>query len=444
MLRSVKVAKLMAALPEWALVLLAAAASFSTYFCMYAFRKPFAAAQFAEGGALAVPVLDRTLQLKTVLVISQIIGYAISKYAGIKVCSEVGRSGRAWLLIALIAWAECALLLFAVLPLRWGWAALLLNGLPLGMVWGLVVLYLEGRRTSELLLATLSCSFILASGVVKDIGKWLLASGVPEQWMPVATGAMFLLPFIALVWLMDHLPDPGAKDVEERSKRQPMRGRERWNFISQLFPSILPLLVVYFVLTAFRDFRDNYGVEMFERLGYAGAPAIFSRSELPVALGVLIVLAALNLVRSNRGGLLAAHGIMILGSALLAGATVALDAGLISGLTWMILIGLGAYLAYVPFGSVLFDRMMAATRLTGTAVFAIYLADALGYTGSVSVQIYKDLFAAGESRLEFFKQMTMWMSGLGVLGFGLSATYMWMRSRSPVTETTETTAEVPT
>lgn len=223
--------------------------------------------------------------------------------------------------------------------------------------------------------------------------------------------------------------------------RQPMRGRERWNFITQLFPSMLPLLVVYFVLTAFRDFRDNYGVEMFEQLGYTQAPAIFSRSELPVALGVLIVLAALNLVRGNRAGLLAAHGIMIFGSALLAGATIALDAGIISGLTWMILLGLGTYLAYVPFGSVLFDRMMAATRLSGTAVFAIYLADALGYTGSVAVQIYKDLFAAGESRLDFFKQLTMSMSGLNVLGFGLSATYLWMRSRVPATGTSKTTAE---
>ena len=57
--------------------------------------------------------------------------------------------------------------------------------------------------------------------------------------------------------------------------------------------------------------------------------------------------------------------------------TLLLDAGQIDGLAWMILVGLGAYLAYVPFGSVLFDRRIAATGFVGTAVFAIYLTDAI-------------------------------------------------------------------
>ena len=35
----------------------------------------------------------------------------------------------------------------------------------------LVVRYLEGRRTSEILLVGLSCSYIISSGIVKDIGK---------------------------------------------------------------------------------------------------------------------------------------------------------------------------------------------------------------------------------------------------------------------------------
>ena len=65
----------------------ASAAAFATYFCMYAFRKPFAAAKY-EG----LMFLGTDVNLKTVLLISQIIGYAISKYAGIKVCTEIQRS----------------------------------------------------------------------------------------------------------------------------------------------------------------------------------------------------------------------------------------------------------------------------------------------------------------------------------------------------------------
>ena len=62
----------------------------------------------------------------------------------------------------------------------------------------------------------------------------------------------------------------------------------------------------------------------------------------------------------------------------------------------MIAVGLGMYLAYVPFGAVLFERMMAASRFSGTAVFAIQLADGIGYTGSVLVQLFRD-FAFGHA-----------------------------------------------
>ena len=48
-----------------------------------------------------------------------------------------------------------------------------------------------------------------------------------------------------------------------------------------------------------------------------------------------------------------------------------------NGSECMILIGLGAYLAYVPYGSVLFDRIIAHTKFIRTAVFAIYVADAM-------------------------------------------------------------------
>lgn len=68
-------------------------AAFCTYFCMYAFRKPFSAAKFQ-----GLVFTGSEVELKTVLVASQIIGYALSKFVGIKVCSEVapGRRARAW------------------------------------------------------------------------------------------------------------------------------------------------------------------------------------------------------------------------------------------------------------------------------------------------------------------------------------------------------------
>src|SRR6266513_2478090 len=155
-------------------------AAFSTYVCMYAFRKPFAAAKF-DGEFF----LNSAVALKTAIVISQIIGYALSKYIGIKVCSEVSPARRAITLVALIAWAELALVAYGLVPNNLKVVAIFFNGLPLGMVWGLVVWYLEGRRTSELLLAGLSCSYIVSSGIVKDLGRAMMEGGVAVWWNQV-------------------------------------------------------------------------------------------------------------------------------------------------------------------------------------------------------------------------------------------------------------------
>ena len=386
-------------------------ASFSTYFCMYAFRKPFSAASY-EG----LKFLGGEIDLKTAFVVSQIIGYALSKVIGIKICPEIHRQRRALGLVLMIVLAELSLLLFAVLPNDLKVVAIFFNGLPLGMVWGLVVLYLEGRRTSEMLLAGLSCAYIVASGAVKDIGLWLMSTFPIDQfWMPCVTGLCFLPLFVGSVWLLNQLPQPDAADIEARVERTTMGGSQRWQFFQQFLPEMLLLSTVYFFLTAYRDFRDNFGKEIFESLGYGKTPAIFTRSELWVAFGVMAALAGLNLIRDNRRGLYGAFVIMTFGVFLLGVGTILWDLKLVSGLTWMILTGLGAYLTYVPFGSVLFDRLIASTRAVGTAVFAVYVADAVGYSGAISVLLGKDLLAGDTARVDFFRDLTYFMSVLGVI-----------------------------
>ncbi len=439
----------LATAPTPIFVAVAVAAAFSTYFAMYAFRKPFAAATFDGQFFLGTHVA-----LKTAIVISQIIGYALSKYIGIKVCSEVTPARRAGLLVGLVGWALAALVLYGLLPNNWKVVAIFLNGLPLGMIWGLVVWYLEGRRTSELLLAGLSLSYILASGVVKDFGRALMAgtvagwwSAVPvigpaiggalgkvsEGWMPAVAGFHFLPIFLGSVWLLNQLPRPSTADVAARVEREPMQHADRLAFMRQFAVGLAFLCVAYFFLTAYRDFRDNYQVEILDGLGYPynSHKAIITQAETLVTLGVLGVLAMLNVVKDNRRGLLCAFGIMSGGVLLLGVSTALLQAGLLNGFWWMTLTGLGSYLAYVPYGSVLFDRLIASTRVVGTAVFAIYLADAIGYTGSVGVQLYKDLAAGAVSRVSFFIGFTWFMSALGLVCLLSSAAYFARRTRQP-------------
>lgn len=151
------------------------------------------------------------------------------------------------------------------------------------------------------------------------------------------------------------------------------------------------------------------------------------------------MLALLNTIRNNRLALMLTYGFMLLGMFVLAASTIAKDQQLIGGLPWMVATGLGAYLAYAPINAVLFERLMAATGSAGTAVFGIQLADSIGYTGSVLIQIYKDLGNPNGTHLAYFSHFSL---ALGVGGFLLAAAGALYFA--VVTRTTPETVKNPT
>jgi len=372
-------------------------AAFGAYFAMYAFRKPFAAATFAD-----IAGWHFAIDYKTSLLIAQVCGYALSKLIGVRVIAEFGRQGRARLILALIGTSWFALLLFPLIPAPWNVACLFLNGLPLGMIWGLVFSYVEGRRASELMGAMLCASFILSSGVVKSVATLLLQAGVHELWMPASTGLVFVPVLLISLWQLERLPPPDARDEAERTVRVPMLRADRAAFLRAHGLPMVLLVAGYVLLTAIRDFRDNFAAELWTAMGFGGEASVFSASELPVAVIALAGLAALMLVRDNMRALLAMHGAILIGALLLGLSTLAFQAGLLAPLPWMILTGAGLYLAYTPFNAMLFDRMIAAIGTAGNAGFLIYIADASGYAGSVALLLFRSLAAPKMDWLPFF------------------------------------------
>jgi hypothetical protein len=416
--------------------------AFFAYFFVYAFRKPFAAATYSE-----LQFAGTAIQLKTAFVVSQILGYTVAKYLGVKLNSEATRSQRLPMIIGLVALAEIALILFGAAPPEWKVAAIFLNGLPLGLVWGLFVQYLEGRRTSDFLLSGLACSFIVASGVFKDVGRAMLAGDslpilglhlpnpfppLTEFWMPAAAGLFFAPAFLLAIWLLNQVPDPDRADIAARTEREPMDRSRRGQFLLTYLPGIVPLIVAYVFLTIFREYRDNYMVDILDQLGYgyAANQGIMTRIELGVGLGVLAIMSLLFLVKDNRRALLAVFVVIATGFALIGIATFLHAAGMVDGFWWMTLIGLGGYMAYVPYNSVLFERVMASTHFAGTAVFAIYVADSAGYTGNIITQLAKDWFAADTSRMRFLEMFSYVLAAVGAVTVCTAGAYFWRITRS--------------
>jgi len=361
-----------------------------------------------------------------------VLGYAVSKMIGVKFIAEVTPNRRAAAIVVLIFISWLALLLFAVLPAPWNVFAMFLNGLPLGLIWGLVFGFMEGRRTSEVLGAILCASFIVSSGAVKSVGKLLMdVWHISPFWMPAAAGALFF-PLLGLsVWVLSQMPAPSAQDEAARVRRAPMDSTARMRFLRRYGVGIGLLVLSYVLTTAIRDFRDNFAAEIWTALGFGQAAAVFTASELPVAVLSLTVLGVIIVVRDNTKALLVIHGVVIAGLLLLGLSTLAFQAGLLSPLVWMILSGAGLYMAYVPFNAMLFDRLIAASGTVGTAGFLIYVADASGYLGSCALLLWRNFGLVQLNWLQVFTASAYGTSVLGTLLMGLSALY-FLRKTAPI------------
>lgn len=390
------------ALSAWCMI-----AAFGTYFCMYAFRKPFTAAAYADTTLWGIG-------FKTILVTAQVLGYTISKFVGIKVVAEMPPARRAACLVGLIGVAECALLLFALTPAPLNCLWLFVNGLPLGIVFGLVLGFLEGRRQTEALAAGLCVSFIVADGVTKSVGASFLAAGVSEYWMPFVSGLAFLLPLVLFAWMLTRIPAPSLADEAQRGQRTAMNRQERGQLFGRYALGLTLIVAVYFFCTILRSVRADFAPEIWTGLGVAAKPEVFAQSETAVALVIVLATGATAFVRDNRRAFftglgLGAFGIVLVGAALLGEA-----ADLLTPLAFMVLHGVGLYLPYIIVHTTLFERLMAMTQERGNIGYLMYLADAFGYLGYVAVMLARNIVTPGEGFVGFFFVLS-WVVVVGSL-----------------------------
>jgi MFS family permease len=383
--------------------------AFVVYSCMFGFRKPYTVAAYSGIYFLGI-------SYKVCLVIAQVLGYMCSKFYGIKFISAMQPKRRAAYIILCIGIAWVSLLLFAVVPPPYNIICMFVNGLPLGMVFGLVFGFLEGRRTTELMGAVMAASFIFAAGLAKTTGKWLLLDfDFSDWWMPFATGAFFVVPLLVSVWLLSKAPPPAADDIAHRTQRRPMTGVERKNFILQFGTSIIPIIAAYIIFTVVRDFCEDFANELWAETGYKNNAGIFAKTNTIVSVICLAVIGGFFLIRNNYRAFRASHFIIMSGVLLAAVSTAIFNLHFISAFTWMVLSVTGMYLAYIPFNCMYFERMLATYKVNGNVGFVMYIADAFGYLGTVTVLLIKEFFPVKYNWVNFFSFLFYTAAVMGVI-----------------------------
>lgn len=391
--------------------------AFLAYASIYAYRKPFTVATF-EG------IKFWNISYQTLLIISQVIGYMLSKFYGIKFIAELKRLGRWKTILTLMGTAWIALLIFAWVPPPFGMIFLFINGFALGFLWGIIFSYVEGRRATDFIGSVLAVSFIFSAGFSRSIAKWLMVEwGVTEAWMPFMTGLVFALPLTLFIFLLEKVPSPTEADVMERTERVPMSKADRKQFLQLFSFGIVAVTITYLFLTMMRDIRDNYMANIWNELGYGNDYSIFTKTETITSIVVLIIIGSLMWVRKNLQAFRIIHFIIIVGF-LLAGISSWLYLFTkISGGLWMQLVSLGLYMGYIPFNCIFFERMIATFKIKGNVGFLIYVADAFGYLGSVAVMLSKELFEINLNWSGFYSYGVAIASIIGIAGTLFSLAY---------------------
>lgn len=426
-------------LSDFIFILWAGGAALLSYSLVYALRKPFTAASFENAEFF-------DMDYKVVVTISQILGYVVSKFIGIKLISELQSEERFKFILTSVLLAEASLILFGLLSTPFNVAAMFLNGLSLGCMWGVIFSFIEGRRVTDILASLLGVSMVISSGTAKSVGLYVMNHlHVSEFWMPALIGAVALPLLLLLGWALNKLPEPNKEDIAMKSERETLNGKQRWELFKSFMPFLSMLFIANIAIVVLRDIKEDFLVNIIDVSAYS--PWLFAQIDSVVTLIILGIFGLMVLVKDNLKALSVLFGLIIAGMIVMSVISFRQQQLRLSPVIWLFIQSLCLYIAYLTFQTIFFDRFIACFRIRGNVGFFIVTTDFLGYTGTVLVLVLKEFCNPDIDWAVFYNQFAGYVGIFCCVTFVCSFVYLHQRFRketgvtAPREETIEATPQ---
>lgn len=408
-------------LSDFLFILWAGGAALLSYSLVYALRKPYTAASFAD---MEIFHMD----YKVVVTVVQIAGYVLSKFIGIKLISELKREKRFQLILISAILAQTSLILFGFLPAPYNIGAMFLNGLSLGCMWGIIFSFIEGRRMTDILASLLGVSMVISSGTAKSLGLYVMNTWqVSEFWMPTLIGACALPLLLLLGGLLSRLPPPTPEDISLKSERVTLNGPQRRELFRNFMPFLVMLFIANIAIVVLRDIKEDFLVNIIDMSNYS--PWLFTKIDSLVTFIILTVFGLMVFVRNNLKALSILFGLMIAGMIAMSVLSFGQTRFQLSPAVWLFLQSLCLYMAYLTFQTIFFDRFIACFRIRGNVGFFIVTTDFLGYTGTVFVLTWKEFCNSHIDWAVFYNQLAGYIGLFCCITFVCSFVYLHQRYR---------------
>ena len=404
------------------IILWAGGAALLSYSLVYALRKPYTAASF-EG--LAFFGTDYKVAVTTV----QILGYVIAKFVGIKLISELKKENRFKFFVGSALLAEAALVGFGLLGAPYNVAAMFVNGLSLGCMWGVIFSFIEGRKVTDMLASLLGVSMVFSSGVAKSFGLFAMNEmHISQFWMPAVIGG-FALPLLVLMgYLLKRLPHPTAEDIALRNERVTLDGKGRKALFLDYAPILSLLFVGNFMLLVLRDIKEDFLVNIFDMSQHSSW--LFAQVDTVVTLVILALFAAFIFFRSNIKALMCLMGLVIAGCLAMTYVSMNYKSLDLEPVAWLFVQSLCLYIAYLTFQTIFFDRFIACFRIKGNVGFFIAIIDFIGYLGTVTLLSTKEFLNFDMEWFALYNHMACAVGGVCTVLFAVAAVLIYKRYSS--------------
>lgn len=357
------------------LIVWAGGAALLSYSLVYALRKPYTAASFDGMTFLGV---DYKVAVTTI----QILGYMIAKFFGIKIISELKKENRFKFFVYSAVLAEMALVGFGMLSAPYNVAAMFVNGLSLGCMWGVIFSFIEGRKVTDILASLLGVSMVFSSGLSKSFGLFAMNEiGIDPFWMPAVIGGLALPLLVFMGYMLKRLPHPTEEDITLRNERVVLDGNGRKALFRKYAPILSLLFVGNFMLLVLRDIKEDFLVNILDMSEQSSW--LFARVDTMVTLIILALFALFIFFRSNIKAIMWLIVLVVAGCLVMTYVSFHYDTLQLEPVTWLFVQSLSLYIAYLTFQTIFFDRFIACFRIKGNVGFFIAMIDFIGYLGTV-------------------------------------------------------------
>lgn len=402
-------------------ILWAGGAALLSYSLVYALRKPYTASTYAGLDILG-------FDYKTIVTITQIIGYLIAKFVGIKLISELKKESRFKFILTSVTAAQLSLVAYGLIPAPYNIAAMFFNGLSLGCMWGVIFSFIEGRRVTDILASLLGISIVVASGTAKSVGLFVTNTlHISDFWMPAFIGA-FALPILALLaYLLNKLPHPDAHDKQTKTERVTLDKSARKELFLEFMPVLTMLFIANLLLIVLRDIKEDFLVNIFDTSMYSDW--IFAQLDSVVTLIILGMFGLMVFVKNNLKALISLLVMVMIGTVVMTVISFGHSRFELSPLTWLFVQSLCLYTSYLTFQTIFFDRFIACFKIKGNVGFFIALIDFIGYTGTVAVLLVKEFCSPNIDWLVFYNNLAGYVGIVCCISFAFSIVYIVQRHR---------------